>query len=301
VPTLAEEAVDAIKGVYGRHPHKRAAHAKGTLCRGTFRATADAAVLTKAVHMQGDPVEVTVRFSNSSGDPDDPDYARDLRGMATKFALPDGSATDLLAVTLPSFVVRTPEEFVTFTRASRPGLGRAFRVVRYLIRHREARRAFWAMVRAPRPASYASCRYDAVHTFEWIGPEGERSELRCRWIPEAGEARVSRRRAKRAGRDGLKDEIAERLARGEVVFTLQLELRSGHDRPDDPTAVWSGGGRLVTAGRLELQRLAPQDEEDRLVFDPTRLTDGIELSADPILRFRPQAYEVSVERRSQDR
>ena len=35
-----------------------------------------------------------------------------------------------------------------------------------------------------------------------------------------------------------------------------------------------------------------------LVFDPTRVTDGIELSADPILHIRPDAYAVSVERRS---
>jgi catalase len=34
-----------------------------------------------------------------------------------------------------------------------------------------------------------------------------------------------------------------------------------------------------------------------LVFDPVRVTDGIELSDDPILRFRSPAYRVSVERR----
>jgi catalase len=34
------------------------------------------------------------------------------------------------------------------------------------------------------------------------------------------------------------------------------------------------------------------------VFDPSRVTDGIELSDDPILNFRPRAYSVSIERRS---
>ena len=44
----------------------------------------------------------------------------------------------------------------------------------------------------------------------------------------------------------------------------------------------------------------PERERDGdiLVFDPTRVTDGIELSDDPILRFRPRAYSVSVARRS---
>jgi catalase len=35
-----------------------------------------------------------------------------------------------------------------------------------------------------------------------------------------------------------------------------------------------------------------------LVFDPTRVVDGIELSDDPVLRFRPAAYDVSVARRT---
>ena len=38
--------------------------------------------------------------------------------------------------------------------------------------------------------------------------------------------------------------------------------------------------------------------DDILVFDPTRVTDGIDLSDDPILRFRPRAYAASVTRRS---
>ena len=35
-----------------------------------------------------------------------------------------------------------------------------------------------------------------------------------------------------------------------------------------------------------------------LVFDPTRVTTGIELSDDPVLRFRRRAYSESVARRT---
>ena len=38
--------------------------------------------------------------------------------------------------------------------------------------------------------------------------------------------------------------------------------------------------------------------ERRRIFDPTNLTDGIDLSADPILPARSAAYSVSYERRS---
>jgi catalase len=38
--------------------------------------------------------------------------------------------------------------------------------------------------------------------------------------------------------------------------------------------------------------------DDVMVMDPTRVSDGIECSDDPILHVRSHAYSVSVERRS---
>jgi catalase len=69
---------------------------------------------------------------------------------------------------------------------------------------------------------------------------------------------------------------------------------------DDPTAVWPEERETVAAGVLELTELDTERETggDVLVFDPMRVTDGIEPSDDPILRFRPDSYSVSVERRS---
>jgi catalase len=56
----------------------------------------------------------------------------------------------------------------------------------------------------------------------------------------------------------------------------------------------------VRVGTFEIT--GPETERetggDVLVFDPTRVTDGIELSDDPVLRFRPKAYSVSVARRT---
>ncbi len=51
---------------------------------------------------------------------------------------------------------------------------------------------------------------------------------------------------------------------------------------------------------LTVTEEAPDPEADGglVVFDPTRVVDGIELSDDPILRYRPSAYSVSIKRRS---
>ena len=42
----------------------------------------------------------------------------------------------------------------------------------------------------------------------------------------------------------------------------------------------------------------PETPDNPLVFDPMRLTDGIEPSDDAILAARPKAYSVSIERRT---
>ncbi len=92
----AEDAVTAAHEAFGRHPGHRALHARGTLLKGTFTATPEAAALTRAAHMQGEPVPVTVRVSNASGDPSIGDHVPDIRGLAIKLYLHDDSRTDLV-------------------------------------------------------------------------------------------------------------------------------------------------------------------------------------------------------------
>ena len=54
VSPTGEDAVAAAQDAFGRHPGHRALHARGTLLRGTFTATPEAAALTSAAHMQGE-------------------------------------------------------------------------------------------------------------------------------------------------------------------------------------------------------------------------------------------------------
>src|SRR5262245_15621999 len=74
---VAEELVDALNALFGKHPGFRAAHAKGIVCEGEFTPAASAAALSKAPHLQGPPVKVTVRFSDGTGVPDIPDGVPD--------------------------------------------------------------------------------------------------------------------------------------------------------------------------------------------------------------------------------
>lgn len=64
----------------------------------------------------------------------------------------------------------------------------------------------------------------------------------------------------------------------------------------DPTASWPTDREERTIGRLEVDE-AVRPEGAGLVFDPTRVTDGIECADDPVLHARAGAYRLSAERR----
>jgi catalase len=298
---LAEEAVDAINDVSGVHPGHRAAHARGTVVAGRFEAMPAARALTHAPHMQGASLRATVRFSNGGGDPGIPDYATEGRGMAVKVYLPDGRRTDMVALSLPAFFARTPEDFLEFTRARRPdpatGQPDLERLGAWLGAHPEAGPVIQAAVSAQPPASYATCAYNGIHSFRWVNEEGEGRYVRFNWEPESGVETLDVEEARARGASYLQEDIVTRAG---AAFTLVVPLAADVDPVDDPTVAWPAERERVEVGRLELA--GPDTERERdgdiLVFDPTRVVEGIELSGDPILRFRPRAYSVSVERRS---
>jgi catalase len=289
--TSAEEVVDAIGAISGTHPGHRAAHAKGTLLTGTF--TPNGSGLTKAAHMQDTPSRVTARFSNGGGDPNIPDYAHEGRGMAVKFYAPNGEKTDIVALSMPAFFVRTPEDFLSFTQARQDP---EKLMPDWIGAHPEALPPIQAFLASGIPASYATCTYNSIHSFRWIDADGGSRFVRYLWEPEAGEQTLSAEEAKERGRDYLQEEI---LARGESAFRLLVVIADESDPVDDPTVAFPDERERVEVGRLVLDgpELEREQGDDVLVFDPVRVIDGIELSDDPILHFRSEAYRVSVGRR----
>jgi catalase len=302
---LARQAVDAVCAISGDHPGFRAVHAKGTLCAATFTPSADASRLSKAAHFGGDAVRAHVRFSNGSGNPNAPDFEpREGRGMATKFYLHDGTTTDVVAINLPAFFVSTVDGFLDFCRARVPdpstGEPDPAAIGAFLEQHPEALTAGAAVLTATPPESYLRCAYNSLHAYRFVDDAGGSRYIRYRWEPEAGEANITVEDAEARGPNYLQDDLATRLDGAPAAFQLSVQIADDGDDVDDPSVPWPDDRQRVTLGGLEVTGLAHDREQgdDVLVFDPTRVTDGIELSDDPILRFRTRAYAESVLRRS---
>ena len=236
-----------------------------------------------------------VRWSNGGGNPDKPDKVQDVRGMAVKLQAPGGD-TDLLGQTAPRFPVRTPEEFLSMTAAAQRPATFPF----WLLRHPGATPAVVAGFRAKSlipPFSYAEVTYYPIHAYGWVDAEGSRVWVRYVLEPLGGSD--DRPSGEFDGPERLTDEIAARLAAGPVRYDVRVTVAGPDDDPHDPTSVWTST-RDLSAGIIEVTTKIddPEQSGGLVVFDPTRVVDGIELSNDPILRYRGASYGESIGRRS---
>jgi len=302
---MIAQLVATMRALAGAHPGFRPVHAKGLVCAGTFRATREARGISRALHLQGQAIPTLVRFSNGSGNPDVHDGLANLRALAVKLQLPDDQQADILANSIEGFPARTPEDLLAFLQAQLPdpvtGQPIPEALPRFLDRHPVARAFLELLMQKPVPASYGQASYQGEHAFLFTAADGRRRFGRYHWRPEAGEAYLSLDEASQRNANFLREELERRLQDGPVAFRLLLQVAAESDPTDDVTALWPADRSLVDMGRLEVTAISPTSaaDERRLVFDPTNLTDGITLSADPLLLVRSTAYAISYDERSQ--
>jgi catalase len=332
---LAEELVDElVRACPAYRPGTRPIHAPGTAATGWFSATPAASTFTVAAHFAGGRVPVTVRYSNGTGDLDEPDTKPQVRGMAVKFHLGEVTRdewgvmhadveTDLIAMTLPTFFARSVDHFRQFVAAATPVLpaGRsrwqklvaALRldtpyptpplgvassdqgIFEFAAEYPEAAAAVAYLSGQSVPESYATCSYHAVHAFLLTDVDGATRAARFHWEPVDGVQSASAP----TGACFLRRGLPERVRDGHAEFVLRMQLAEPGDDVTDPTRPWPLRRPRVVMGQLRLTDV-PADQLhgcELLSFNPTRLVPGMAVSADPLLAIRGPAYDHSYRRR----
>lgn len=322
-PSIARQLVDAVIADFPDHaPGTRPVHTIGIGTTGSFKASKIARDFCTAEHFQGQPVPVTVRFSNGSGSPVQHDGWSDARGMATRFHLANDVATDLIAMTICEFFAPTVEEFLAFAKASRmtpvkrqsgwskildmlqlkipmpdpyPGQTQssASGAMVFANHHRSAQIAAFEAATIGAPVSYARATYSAAHSFIVTAPDGMRRYVRFQWQPVAGIKGTDP--SAPPVDDYLQGELRQRLALWPAQFLLLMTIGETGDALDDPTTPWPLKRRRVMMGTLTISAIAEDQERDceKMSFNPCRLVPGIAISEDPILAARRDAYELS--------
>jgi catalase len=302
-PPVEEQIVDAFQNLFGKHPGQRVNHAKGIVAEGSFKASPDAAGLTRAVHFQPGIVPVTVRFSDATGIPNLPDGDPNANphGMAVKFRLPDGSDTDLVINSLRFFPVATPAEFrdlLLTVAASKPDSPKPTKLDDFVAKHPAVAQAN-ATVQTPE--SFATERYFGINAFGFTNKADETRFIRYVAEPLAGVSHIDPQDAAKRTPNYLSDDLKARLAKAPVQFRLLAQVAAPGDAITDATIPWPEDRQRIELGVITITAVAPDNEEaaKELLFLPGNVTDGVAPSDDPLIAVRDASYAISFSRRSE--
>jgi catalase len=295
------QIVNVMNKLFGVHPGFRANHAKGLVVEGSFKATPEAAALSKAAHFNGSTIPLVARFSDATGVPNIPDGSpkANAHGVAIKFHLPDGSDTDIVINALRFFPVATATDFRDLLLAvaeSPPDAPKPTKIEQFVAAHPSVAAAN-ATVKTP--ASFADEDYYGVNAFVFVNKANQKQAFRYHLVPEHS-VHLDPGEAAKKSPDFLMDEMQERLKKGPVTFHLKAQLAAPGDPTNDATKAWPDDRKTVDLGAVTFTKAAENSLEAQkpLLFLPGQLTDGLEQSDDPLIDTRNGAYAVSFSRRN---
>jgi hypothetical protein len=221
-----------------------------------------------------------VRLSNASGSLQ-PDYKRDMRGVAVRIQVSEAEYHDFLLTNGPVSHARNGNEFVAFaealagSRLKLPfrllfGLGpfTTLRMVRTLLRHARAG-----------IGSLATETYWSRGALRWGGACG-----RLKLAPAGGAGRTDAPPAAKYQPDYLRTEMADRLRVGSVEFVLSFQPFVDESKTPIENAAkeWrEADAPFVPIARLVIPQQdvdsgegqAAEERVDRLAFNPWHTTD----------------------------
>src|ERR1700722_10097479 len=298
--SLANQIVDIFYKIYGSHPGFRVNHAKGIVAEGSFVATPAASALSRAALFDGSNIPFTLRFSNDGGFPAIPDGAPgNIKGIAVKFHMPGGSEADIVMLAVKTFPMATGEGFRDLLMAiseSPDGSPKPTRLDEFAASHPTVLASFDS---AGTPDSFAHEEYRGLNAFIFVDKAGRRQAVRYIMTPE-DLVYLTAEEAARHSPDFLIDDLLQRIAKKPVLFHLKAQLAEAGDQTKDPSQPWPKDRQVVELGVLTLHKTLANSREVQkdLLFLPTNLPDGIELSDDRMPVIRSAVYGVAFARRS---
>ncbi|TFW56707.1 catalase family peroxidase [Bradyrhizobium sp. MOS001] len=296
----AAQLVDDLRLAFGRH-RARAVHAKGIILTGNFLPSETARTLSKAALFSGPAIPVIIRFSNFTGIPNIPDNIIDAnpRGLAIKLGTGGFESLDIVSHSFNGFPVSTAQEFGILLRSiasSGAGVPKPTPLDKYLESHAIAKR--FLTTQEPPPESYATTAYFGVNSVAFLNEANERTFVRYRFVPEAGEHYLDEATRKSMGPNYLSEEIATRIATAPIRFDWYAQLATADDEIEDPSIAWPESRATAKLGTISIECLVPDQQEASrsLLFMPATFPPGIE-AADPMLAVREVAYPISYDER----
>jgi len=270
---------------------------------GEFIGTPAAAAYSSSALFSGKPVPVIARFSLAGGNPDVPDAARNARGLALEFRLPNSNRQHMTMLNSPVFIGSQPAVFNDLIIASKPdpktGKPDPQVLKAFFDSHPETMASVdFAKTHNP-PANYYSAAFYSIHTFKFIDAKKVTHLIKWRFVPVGGEKALSEQELKSAPHDFLEANLIAQTKKAPAKWDMIVYLGQPGDPETNPTIAWPETRQHFTAGTLSITQAMPQKgaECEKINFDPLVMADGIAPTDDPILLFRSPAYAISFGKR----
>ena len=299
----ADQVVTGIEHQFGVTPGQRRNHINGVCVAGSFVGNKAVQPYSMSPLFSGKVIPVLGRFSLAGGSLKIPDTAKNPRGMALEFRLPDGQVQHFTMLNVPVFGAATPESFYDGVVANTPdpatGKPDPEKMAAYKASHPDAKALGEYLGKNNPIASYANSDFYSVHTFKFINKNNKITLVRWRFVPQDGVKRLSDEELKTAPTRFLDQDIMNKTQAGVVRWDMVLVIGDPMDEQTNPTIYWPVDRKEIKAGVLTLTSASPQQGGacEKINFDPLVMTSGIAPTNDPVLLFRSPAYANSYAKR----
>jgi catalase len=273
-------------------------HAKGICFTGEFVASGAGVALSKARVFAPGHYPLIGRFNLGTPDPHQVDAMARVRGLGIRITTPDGREWRSAMIDLPFFPVGTPQAFyqlLTLSSNKDPNAAATFAA---------ANPSFgefgkWAKD-APWTESYAEERYNSINAFVFVDAQGNKRAVRWAYLPAVQPVPESAADLAKKDPDFLDADLMQRVASGPLSFPLVVTVAGPEDVTADPSKAWPAQRQTLTVGTMVVQQVQPERDGvcRDVVFDPTILPEGIEISDDPFPSARSAVYARSFDRRT---
>jgi catalase len=198
------------------------------------------------------------------------------------------------------FPVATGEDFLALLRAvgaSGPNAAKPTALDMFMASHPAAA----AFLATPKPVvvSYGTQSFFGVNALKFTNAQGVCKFGRYRIVPESGPASyVSDDEAAKRPPTALADNLRASLEKGPVKFRLLVQVGGADDPTSDATKLWPDSRPTIELGEIAITKaLDTKKVENGLLFMPTNLIKGIDVSDDPNPEHATEAYGESYGRR----
>jgi catalase len=151
----------------------------------------------------------------------------------------------------------------------------------------------------PNPVSFADLSWYGNNALIFVNAQGVKQAGRYQFIPIGPTHFLDSATAAKKPPNYLFDELKVHLAKEPIKFRVLVQLANPGDQTSDGSIVWPDDRRTVELGVVTLTTVAPNNAalQKASAFNPIFLTDGIQLSDDPLITIRSATYALSVAHR----